>query len=489
MRIAIGQIVHETSSFSSELTDEAAFKQLSWCEGEELIQTHQGVEDYIGGMLDEAKLIKEFKMIPTFGVSANPSGLIKAETWYSIKTLLLDRLLQAGPLDAICLDLHGAGISESANDIEGELLEAIRKEFGHDIPIVATLDLHANMTEKMVQNADILLGVNYYPHTDSYERGREVIQLLHKMIEGKINPIMSLVKLPMVIPTSTTMYGPVKEVNEMCWAAEQWEGILDCTFFHGFPYSDIPEVGVSVLAIADGSVETAFEAANEIATKVWKMRKQFQISLPSVQEGLEVALASSEFPVVINETSDNPGAGTPGDGTYLLAEMLKTNADKTCFAHICDPEVVETAYQAGVGEVIRVNLGGKKDGLHGEPLPVSAKVLLLTDCVFTLSSPMWKGRVMNLGRSTRLLIGQVDVIVTSIKAQLMDDELLKLHGIDMYQYKVIGLKSSQHFRAFFQAAVPKIITVDSPGISTFDFSTFKYKSFAKEKYPLNLLFS
>lgn len=489
MRIAIGEIAHETNSFSVEPTDEAAFRQKVWLTGDEIFPTHYGVRSYIGGMLDEGNEIGGYEFLPTFAAEAEPSGPILAETWTTITQNLLEGLRKVAPFDAICLELHGAGIAENSGDIEGDLLKAVRDEFGYDIPLVATLDLHANMTEKMVEHADLLLGVNFYPHTDRYERGREIIQLLHKMLKGEIKPVMSLKRLPMIIPTTTTIYGPAAVVNEKCWEWEAKENMLDCTFYHGFPYMDSPEIGVSVLAIADGNEDLAKEAAEDVANIIWEMREDFQVSHPTVAEGLKQVWESEEAPIVVNETSDNPGAGGPGDGTHLLSEMLKANVPQTCFAFICDPEVVEAAYQAGEGAEIEVQLGGKKDTLHGNPLHIVAKVLLLTRCDFIATNSMITGRRSDLGRSVRLLVGNVDVIVTEIKQQLFDDEVIKLHGIDMNTYKLIALKSSHHFRAFFQTAAAKIITVDSPGISTFNFSEFNYKSSAKDKYPLNLLSS
>ncbi|WP_019121861.1 M81 family metallopeptidase [Brevibacillus massiliensis] len=485
MRIAIGQVLHETNTFSRERTDEAAFRRQEWCEGAEIIAAHIGVRDCLGGMLAEARE-SGLELVPTLAVSAEPSGIIAAAAWEKIKGQMLDSLREAGPYDAVCLSLHGAGIAEGCDDIEGDLLRSIRAAIGPNVPIVATLDLHANMTDEMVRYADLLLGVHFYPHSDEYDRGREAIRRLCELVAGHISPKMQLVRLPLMIPTSTTLFGPAQRVNEICWEWESRPGVLDCTFFHGFPYTDAPDVAVTVLATADGDEVLARQAACEVADAIWSMRDEFFITYPTPSEGLKEALAQAATPVIINETSDNPGAGAPGDGTHLLAEMLAANVPLTCFCHICDPEVVEAAHRAGVGAHIEVKLGGKTDELHGKPLPVSARVKLLTDGVFTQTSPMWSGKSVDLGRTARLTVGNVDVIVTSIKSQLLDDELLKLHGIDMYRCRVIGIKSSQHFRGFFQSKVPAIITVDSPGISTFDICTvFDYKRIARPIYPLD----
>ncbi|MFC7555438.1 MlrC C-terminal domain-containing protein [Pseudoroseomonas wenyumeiae] len=208
------------------------------------------------------------------------------------------------------------------------------------------------------------------------------------------------------------------------------------------------------------------------------------MSLPGAAEGLETALSCPESPVIVNETSDNPGAGAPGDGTWLLAEMLRRNVAGTCFAHLADAEAVAAAHQAGEGARIRVRLGGKVDVRHGTPLDVEAEVVMNTRCRFITSSPMGKGGERDYGLSTRLRIGNVDVIVTELKSQLLDDEMLKLHGMPMGRYKVIAIKSSQHFRAFFETAAARIVTVDTPGISTFNFDNFAFTSSVKYFYPL-----
>lgn len=486
MRVAIGQIYHETNTFSAEWTNESSFRQSEWLEGQEIITAHEGVRDYIGGMIDEARLL-DIELVPVFSAAAEPSGIIVEETWHKMKQRLMDLLMEAGELDGICLALHGAGISEECNDIEGELLSSVRAAAGTEIPLVATLDLHANMTPAMVEHADLLLGVNLYPHSDEYDRGREAIRRLREIARGTIRPRMHLERLPLMIQTSTTLFGPAAQVNQICWEWEKRTGMLDCTFYHGFPYTDAPDVGVSVLAVADGdeALALAAQAAQEAARAIWELRDEFNTAHVSPAEGLRMACESDQHPVIINETSDNPGAGTPGDGTYLLAELLRENVPGSCFCHICDPEVAEAAHRAGVGSQIDVELGGKTDDHHGSPLKISAYVKLLTDGEFTLTSPMGAGKKVCLGKSVRLRVGNVDVIVCSVKSQLLDDELLKLHGIDLLDYKMVGIKSSQHFRGFFQDRVPRIITVDSPGLSTFDYTRFNYRRVRRPIYPLD----
>ena len=215
------------------------------------------------------------------------------------------------------------------------------------------------------------------------------------------------------------------------------------------------------------------------------MRENFFPSLPSPAEGLRQALQTEGRPVVLNETSDNPGAGTPGDGTYLLRAILEEMPDKACFAFINDPETAQAAHEAGVGSRIEVSIGGKTDSLHGEPLQAEAYVKCLTDGKFIQSSPMWQGLEVDLGSSARLQIRGVEVVVCSMNAQVLDEQVFLLHGIDVGQYEVVGLKSSQHFRAAFEDIAERIITVDSPGLSTFDLTTYEYERLPRPTYPLD----
>jgi len=483
MKIAIGQIAHETNTFSTVPTTEDSFRLWEWDHGQSILENHRGVEDYLGGMIDRAVELG-IEIVPTFSAFANPAGTITSATYETMKHELMEGLKQAGDVDAICLALHGAGVAEGVDDLEGALLESIRRTFGK-VPVIVTLDLHGNITERMVANADVLLGVNFYPHTDSDDRGREAVDVAKEIVEGQLTPVMSLTRLPLMIPTSTTNLSPARDVNEVCWQWEKRPGVVDCTFFHGFPHTDTPDVCVSVLAVTNGDAELAKEASETVGRCVWEYRKQFLAQTPSPAEGLLLAVAAEGRPIVVNETSDNPGGGTPGDGTHLLRAMIAANLSEACFGTIYDPAVVESAHSAGVGAYIEVLLGGKTDSLHGEPLFVRAYVKTLSDGKFLQSSPMWRGKQMNLGKSARLVVDGIDIIVCSVSSQVFDEQVFLLHGIDVAQYKIVALKSSQHFRAAYEAIAKEIITVDSPGLSTRQLSNFDYKRVPRPIYPLD----
>jgi len=482
MKILIGEIAHETNTFANEKTTVESFKEWEWIHGDEILQKHRKVRDYLGGMMERAEETG-VEIIPLFSAFAMPSGVITKETYNVLLQELTNSIKAVKEYDAICLALHGAGVAEDEDDLEGGILSAIREVVGYKIPVVVTLDLHGNITDQMVQEADVLLGVNFYPHVDCFERGIEAIDITRKILSGELQPKMSLKKLPLMIPTSTTNLPPAKNINELCWAHEVNEKIIDCTFFHGFPYTNIPEVGVSVVTVTNNDQELADQAAEEIALEIWNTKEMFFPDIINPDEGIKRALKIEGKPIVINETSDNPGGGTPGDGTHLLSAMIEANLENACFSFIYDPEVVNIAHNSGVGATIDVLLGGKTDDLHGKPLKVTAYVKTLADGRFIQSSQMGKGAKVNYGKSARLVVGDIDIVVCSKRSQTLDEQIFLLHGIDIRSYKIVALKSSQHFRAGFEPLAHTIITVDSPGLSSFNLFSFEHSRLAKEVYP------
>ncbi|MEH7325790.1 M81 family metallopeptidase [Cytobacillus firmus] len=328
MRILIGGIAHETNTFSNVKTTVESFKQWEWIHGDTIIQKHRKVRNYLGGMIDRAEEIG-VEIIPSFSAFAMPSGLITKETYERLIYELTDSIKAAGEFEAVCLALHGAGVAEDADDLEGGILSAVREIIGYKIPVVVTLDLHGNITDQMVKEADVLLGVNFYPHVDCYERGKEAIDITKQILLEEIHPKMSLKKLPLMIPTSTTNLPPAKHINELCWTREKNEKIIDCTFFHGFPYTNIPEVGVTVVAITNNDQELADQTAEEIAIEIWNTREDFFPDIDTPEEGLNKALRMEGKPTVREPDSIDVHKTTWVDDTnaHIYDTLLKRDLD------------------------------------------------------------------------------------------------------------------------------------------------------------------
>ncbi len=483
-RIAIGEIAHETNTFCAAPTTVEPFKRYQWQHGAAIVAAHAGNRSYVGGMLDTAAALG-VEAVPVFCTMAYPSGTITAAAYAEMLGELLGGIARALPIDAVCLSLHGAGVAEGTDDLEGDILARVRELVGPDVPIAAALDLHGNLTQAMLDAADGLFGTNFYPHTDSYERGAEAITFLRRVLRREIRPTMHLESLPMMIPTCSTDLEPGKRLNSLCWEWEARPGVLDCTIFHGFPYTDVPAVGMSVLAMADGDPALARDVAEDIARAVWAAREEYRPVSLTPEEAIIAALAVEGGPVVINDTSDNPGGGSPGDSTHLLRAILDAGLTDACYAFIYDPAVAALAHDAGVGATIRVRLGGKTDTLHGAPIEAEAYVKALTDGRFRLTTPMGRGMATDLGPSARLRIGGVEIIVASERNQVLDDEVFLLHGIDVRRRKIVALKSSAHFRAGFTHLAAAIIAADAPGATTLRLDNFTHRRIRRPIWPLD----
>jgi microcystin degradation protein MlrC len=484
VRIAIGEVMHETNTFRPGITEIAAFQALQWEHGEEIRQHHTGVRDSLGGMLaGGARLGVE--IIPTFATTAEPSATIGRAAFETLQRELLSGLADAGPVDAVCLSLHGAGSAEGCDDIEGALLAGVRALIGPDVPLVVTLDLHGHLTQAMLDHATILLNCHEYPHIDLCERGEEAVELAVNLVRGEISPVTHAVILPMLLPPATTLTGPGKAITDACYARETHPAVIDCAVVHGFPHTDVPICSTAVIVTTNGEPETARRIAAEMATTIWEMREQFREEFPDPATAVAQALTHPAAPVVIAEISDNSGGGAPGDGTYLLQALLAANAPNTAFGFITDAEVARAAHEAGAGATIAISLGGKSDALHGEPVATEAYVKALTDGRFRLTNPMGAGSEVNLGPMARLIIGNVDVLVASERAQTLDPEVFLLHGIDVTRYQVVALKSQRHFRGGFAGVAGAIIRTDSPGATTSTLTNLPYQRVRRPIWPLD----
>jgi len=491
MRIGTGGISHETNTFSVVPTTKQKFEAYIYREEQEILQCNTGVRSYTGGLIDEAAVL-DVELVASVEANSMPSSWITKDALETMRDRMLELLKKQHakqPLDGIALALHGAGSAIGYPDVEGEILRSVREEFGPDMPIGVVLDLHGNITETMMEYADILIGIKCYPHVDMYESGRELLKLLHRMIVTGEKPAMKLIKLPWVLAPSkamTTTDGPAHDIQQLCLKLEKEDPeLMWASFFHGFPYADVTHTSVSVTTLAK-TKEAAERCASAIAEYAWSRRAELVSVSVSPEEAFDQALAlDTDGPIVINEASDNPGGGAPGDGTHLLREMLKRNLPRTAFGFITDPEVAKQAAEAGVGATISCRLGGKIDGRHGEPIEIEeAYVKGISDGKFVLVTPMGAGTAMSLGLTARLQVGNVDIVVGSIANQTRDKCPFELMGIDYERMHILGLKSTQHFRGWWESRAA-ICPCDPPGIHCGDLSTFDFKHLNKTYYPFD----
>ncbi|TDJ32640.1 MAG: M81 family peptidase, partial [Gammaproteobacteria bacterium] len=418
--------------------------------------------------------------VPLLYAGAQPSGTIDRVAYDTFKQEILDGLANNGVIDGVMLCLHGAGVVEGIQDLEGDLARAVRVQVGEAVPVVASFDLHGNITQDMADALDGVFACHHYPHIDLHKRSAEAVALIQRMLEENFRPVTHVASAPMLISFATTFLGPGKAKLAQILLAEEESGVIDVSWFHGFPYTDTVHVGTFVAVTTEGDREQARRIAEALAEGLWADRETFRPRSLSADEAVVAArleAAKTEQPVVIHETSDNCGGGAPGDGTHLLRAMLDAKLDNACFGFLVDPEVASVCHEAGVGARLQISLGGKYDDLHGAPLELTAYVKSLHDGRIRMRA-MFKGAPLNLGPMARLVVDGMDVIVASRRSQTFDIEPFLAVGIDVMNYDFVALKSSAHFRAGFQDLAGAIVTADPPGLTT-----LKIEVFPRERAP------
>ena len=484
MRIATGCIGHETNTFSPIETGIDNFTQGTYCLGEQVIAEFSGTSTITGGFLERAAAVG-IEAVPLLWTFATPSGTVEQAAYEQLKADFLARLRAAGPLDGVFLDLHGAMVTQLHEDAEGDLLRAVREEVGA-LPVVVTLDLHANITAAMAEYADVIIGFDTYPHVDCYERGLEGAQVIADIVAGKIRPTMAYRQLPLLTspPPQCSMRPPMSEAIARLHALEARPGVITATLSMGFPFADIRDAGCSVMVTTDGDQDLADRLADEFAQYMWDNREVFRAELVSVDEAIALARATEGGPVVLAEGSDNPGGGGPCDGTFILRALIEADFQGAVVAVIADAESVARAVAADVGCEVELEVGGKSIALHGEPVELRARVQAITDGNFINKGPMGRGKSAQMGRTAVVKVGGVEIILTELRIQPYDAEVLRSVGIEPVNRKLIALKSAVHFRADYTPIAQAIFEVDTPGVHSPNLDSYDYKKL-RAVYPLS----
>ncbi len=488
MRIATGGINHESNTFSTIPTTWESFAgNNGLSEGEAIVERFSGTNTITCGFIEGCSEYG-YELLPLIWASATPSDAVQQEAYERLKSRLLKRLEGLGKVDGVLLDLHGAMVAKETDDVEGDLLEAVRGVVGPNTPLVATLDLHTNMTQQMVRNADVLVGFDTYPHVDMFERGKEAAAILRSMLERGIRPTMAFHKLPLfwAVSKQITDKPPMKDVLDYAHRIEGETGIINVTFSTGFPYADIPDAGASVTVTADGNPDLAQCKADELAGYIWDRRRDWQDHFPSIREAIRMGQKGGAYPAVLADVADSPGGGDTCDGTEILRVFLEDEVPEAVVVVIADPESVQQAIEAGVGNRVNLRVGGKTDDLHGEPVSVEGHVALISDGRFVLKGPMRRGTVAEMGRAVVVKSKGTEIIITERRvSETFDAQLVRSLGIEPADRKFIAVKSGVHFRSTYEPLAGVIYEVDTPGTNTCDFAKLAYERIRRPLYPVD----
>lgn len=491
MRFFTGGINHETNTFSPIPADGERFRVMNYDRGQELFERYGGTKTAIGGFIDAARE-HGVELVPSIYSFAMPSGAVTRAEFEAQMADTLDDLeaaLASGPIDGLLLALHGAMVIEGIDDGEGEYLRRVREVVGPDLPVVTELDLHANISPESTELADIIVGYDTYPHIDVYERAIELTGLLVRLAKGEIRPVRAFRQIP-VLSNLTAQYtgrAPMSDWLALCHEIESRPGVLTATIVGGFPYADIPQTGMAAYVVTDGDAALADACADELARFVWEHRADFQAIPVSVADAVEYAM-THPGPICLADVADNTGAGSSGDGTEILRELIRREARSAAVALVFDPETVAKAVEAGVGATIAVRLGGKVDDLHGAPVETDAYVRTITDGFFINDGPLGTGSQSNMGYTVVLEIGgrgAIEVICTQYRRAPNDANALRSVGIEPTKRQIVVIKSSVHYRADFMPLMREIVEVDAPGLSSPSWERFDFQRLRRPMYPLD----
>jgi microcystin degradation protein MlrC len=468
-RIAIGGFLHETNTFApTKATYDDFVHGGGWpamARGADVLKVMRNINVGLAGFVEQAEA-NGWELVPTIACAASPSAHVTRDAFERVAKVMIDGIKAAGPVDAVYLDLHGAMVTEHLDDGEGEILARVRKVIGKDLPLVVSLDLHANVTPRMVEHADALIAYRTYPHVDMADTGRAAAHHLAMLLRTRQRMAKAFRQLPFLIPISwqCTSDQPCKIIYQRL-AALQGDAVPALSFAPGFPAADFFDCGPSVLAYGRTQAD-ADAAADEMAKLIVSHESNFDGRIFTPDEGVRYAMelaAHARKPIVIADTQDNPGAGGDSDTTGMLRALIRNNATRAAIGVIYDPASAKAAHAAGVGATVTLALGGRS-GIPGDaPYKETFIVENLSDGQFVATGPYYGGRDMDMGPSAALRIGDVRVVVSSHRAQLADQSMYRYVGIEPSEQSILVNKSSVHFRADFEPIAEKLIICAAPG--------------------------
>jgi microcystin degradation protein MlrC len=483
-RVGLLGFLHESNSFNPRPTTRAMFEASALLSGSAIVSHWSGAHHELGGML-EGMSAAGAALVPLVTAEAVPAGPVEAAVYEEIVAQILDRIATES-LDGLLIALHGAMVAEHLRDADGETVARIRRLVGQDLPMVMTLDLHANVSDRMIANVNATTIYRTYPHLDQRERGREAAAIMGRILRGECRPVQALEKPPMAVNilAQRTSAGPMQPVYARLEALLVEPGIISASIATGFPYADVEEMGPSFLVVADGNPELARRAARELARHAWEAVHGWRSVAVPIEDAVAIASEAIETPITMLDIGDNVGGGSPGDGT-LLFDALNSGGVTGVLVVLHDPGAVAACVRAGVGSTVVLEVGGHSDRRHGAPVRIQGRVRMLHDGIFIERQPRHGGQMVQNQGLTALVetTGNHSVILTSLRLAPFSLEQILSLGVKPEAKRVLIAKGTIAPRAAYEPVSAQVIEVDSPGITAADPSHFKYRHRRRPMFP------
>ena len=488
MRVAIGGISHESSTFTPVQTTRQSYQERFLLEGDEILRTFQRTNTPLGGFMAGAE-VHGFELIPTLFASPQPSAPTPRRLYDELLGRMLQGIADALPLDGVLLELHGSmavgdlDAADGLGDGEGDLLAAVRDTVGPDVPVVAQLDIHSNVSQRMVSMADVLIGRETFPEVDMAARGRECADVLARMRTQGLRPTMALRQIPMVWGLNqVTAHRPMREAIAELHRIEAQPGVVCGSIATCFFLADTPDMGASVYIVTDDDQALAQTYADQLGNWIYARRAAWQLELPSARGAIEKAQAAGRYPIILADMQDNTGGGSPGDSTGVLRAFIDMQLQDACILYIVDPEAVARCQQAGVGSRLALEVGAKSSPLQGRSVSMRVEVVALSDGAFQYDGPMYAGLSGHMGPSAHIVQDGTHVLLVSRREQPFDTAFARTLGLDPRRMRYICVKSSAHFRAGFESWAGAIHVVAEPSVHSL--RDLPFRRLGRDLYPL-----
>lgn len=482
-RVAIGSIIIECNHLGGTPADIEHFRRSELRFGSEALGQKSGVVGGMLGVLDD----RGAEIAPLLVASACPSGPLTPECYLELKTDMLDRLSRALPVDGVLLPLHGAAAAEDVGDLDGDLLTAVRAMIGPQVPIVVTLDLHADVTEPMVRSANAILGWETYPHRDTFETGVRGAKMLMDILDGKCRPAMAMAKVPVMVSAihgGTEGQGPFADVMRFAKSQEGRGGVVSTSAFLVHPYLDLPDMGGGGLVITDGDPQRARSLACEIAGMYWARRFDLEPKLYSPAEAIAQGLKIDGGPVLLVETADCCGGGAAGDSVATLRALLESHVTQPALVPVVDPEAAAECHRLGVGREAAFELGHKIDPKWGRPIPVRGTVITVSDGRFVYGAGgVWEHQEATMGPSAVLQVGAIQILIMSCPTYDWMDEQFRCVNADIRGAKFIVAKNPMNYQMAYAGVAKAAFVLDTPGPTPATMRHYPYRNLQRPYFP------
>lgn len=487
MRVVTFMIILESNTFSPMKADLDHFKKGNLFEGAPVLEYHTDKNTEMGGFISiaQAESIELIPALSAWGVSA---GKVTKECYTYFRKMILKTIKHAGQIDGVLCSLHGAMVAEHSDDPEGDLLADIRAEVGDSIPIVSTLDFHANVTEKMVEAATVLVGYKTNPHVDFFECGKRAARIFIDAVKGTIQPTMAVKRLPMILPPENlaTTQGPMVEEIQKTIAWEKGGNVISASIFAVQPWMDISNLGWSLVVVTDNDQNGAQKLSGEMATSCWEKRTEFEPSLVPIEDAIRKASEAKDGVFVFSDSADSVTGGAPGDSTSVLKALLDSKSSFPAALIMTDAQVVEKCIKKGVGKKITVKLGGKLDTLFHSPAEVKGYIKAITDGQYVLKGPAMTGLTIRMGTCVVLVVKKsIHMLVTEHPSYSIDPAQYRSVGIEPADMRAVMVKSPNMFRPAYQDIAREILVLDLPGICSANLKSMPFKRIPRPMYPFD----